>query len=84
MTYGVSRKKKKVTRQGSPKKIPFIGFVFMWREFRLALKSRTLERLTMEDLYRHGSRTASFFLAKSLADATVITEAMKSRGFFND
>ncbi len=53
-------------------------------DFRQALKSRTLERLALADLYRHRSRVASFFVSKSMADATVVTEAMKSRGFFND
>lgn len=53
-------------------------------EFRHAVKSRTLERLSLADLYRHRSRTASFFLSKSMADAAAITEAMRSRGFFND
>jgi cobalt/nickel transport system permease protein len=53
-------------------------------DFRQALKSRALERLAVADLYRHGSRVASFFVTKSMADAAVVTEAMKSRGFFND
>lgn len=53
-------------------------------DFRHALKSRALERLAVADLYRHGSRVASFFVTKSMADAAVVTEAMKSRGFFND
>jgi cobalt/nickel transport system permease protein len=59
-------------------------YLRMFQEFRLARQSRTLERPSGADLYRHGAATGSFFLMKALADATVITEAMKSRGFFHD
>ncbi len=61
-----------------------ITFRRLYDDFRMALKSRTMVRPRTRDLYRHGAATASFFLQKSLHDTTEITEAMKSRGFFND
>ncbi len=61
-----------------------ITFRRLYDDFRLALKSRTMKRARTRDLYRHGAATGAFFLQKSLHDTTEITEAMKSRGFFND
>ena len=61
-----------------------VTFRRLYEDFRLALKSRTMNRLRTRDLYRHGAATGAFFLQKSLHDSTEITEAMKSRGFFND
>ncbi len=56
----------------------------LFGEFHLALKSRSLTPLSAKDLYRHGASTSAFFLHKSINDAVEITQAMKSRGFFND
>jgi cobalt/nickel transport system permease protein len=56
----------------------------LFEEFRLALKSRSLSRPAVRDLYRHGASTGAFLLRKSLNDTNDITQAMKSRGFFND
>jgi cobalt/nickel transport system permease protein len=53
-------------------------------EFRLALRSRSPSRPSLKDLYRHGASTGAFLLGKSINDTTDITQAMKSRGFFND
>lgn len=61
-----------------------ITFRRLHDDFRMALKSRTIKRARMRDLYRHGGAAGAFFLQKSLHDTTEITEAMKSRGFFND
>jgi cobalt/nickel transport system permease protein len=56
----------------------------LFEEFRLALKSRSPVRPAARDLYRHGATTGAFLLHKSLSDTADITQAMKSRGFFND
>jgi len=53
-------------------------------EFRLALASRSPASPSLRDRYRHSTATGSFFIAKSLNDATNITQAMRSRGFFID
>jgi cobalt/nickel transport system permease protein len=53
-------------------------------DFRLAMTSRTVRRVTMKDMYRHSASAASFLFLKALADSTEITDGMKSRGFFND
>ncbi len=55
----------------------------LFDDFRLARQSRTFTRLGAGDLYRQGTAMGSFFLIKSLSDATSVTEAMKSRGFFD-
>lgn len=53
-------------------------------DFRLALRSRALTRLTAAEILRHGGSTAAWFLRKSLHTSTEITQAMKSRGFRRD
>jgi cobalt/nickel transport system permease protein len=61
-----------------------LTFRRLYEDFRMALKSRTRRRIRVSDLYRHGAASASFFIEKSLNDATEISEAMTSRGFSND
>lgn len=61
-----------------------VTFRRLFTDFRLALRSRSIERLGLQDLYRHGGATAAFFLGKGLRDATEISQAMTSRGFFHD
>ena len=56
----------------------------LFEEFRLALKSRSLYRPSVKRLYRHGASTGAYLAHKSLHDIAEITQAMKSRGFFND
>jgi cobalt/nickel transport system permease protein len=56
----------------------------LFDEFRLALRSRSLNRPTLRNIYRHGASTGVFFLSKSLNDTREITQAMRSRGFFDD
>ncbi|MFQ6104640.1 MAG: hypothetical protein ACE5OP_10150 [Candidatus Glassbacteria bacterium] len=56
----------------------------LFEEFRAALRSRSIDRLSVRTLYRHGASMGAFFLHKSLNDTREITQAMKSRGFFND
>jgi cobalt/nickel transport system permease protein len=61
-----------------------LTFRRLFSDFRMALKSRTIGKLSTTDLYRHGASTGTFFLQKALNDATEITRAMNSRGFFRD
>jgi cobalt/nickel transport system permease protein len=56
----------------------------LFEEFRLALRSRSLNRPGFKRLYRHGASTGAYLTHKSLNDIAEITQAMKSRGFFND
>lgn len=53
-------------------------------DLRLALRSRTLDRLGLRNLYRHAGASGSYFLDRALRDATEITHGMRSRGFFHD
>jgi len=52
--------------------------------FRLARKSRTIEPAALGDRYRQNAAAAVLLIDKSLHDATEITRAMRSRGFFDD
>ena len=53
-------------------------------ESHMALRSRSVRRMRIADLYRHGAATATFLLGKALHDSVEITQAMTSRGFFGD
>jgi cobalt/nickel transport system permease protein len=53
-------------------------------DFRLAFRSRRIERAGLRDRYRHSARVGVHFLDKSLHQATEITQVMRSRGFFDD
>jgi len=55
----------------------------LFEDFQLARTSRTVNRLSARDLYRHSAATVAFFLEKALHSATEITQAMRSRGFFD-
>jgi cobalt/nickel transport system permease protein len=52
--------------------------------FRLAFKSRCIEKVGLRDRYQHTARMGVHFLDKSLHQATEITQVMRSRGFFDD
>ena len=52
--------------------------------FRLAFRSRCIERVGLRDRYRHSAKMGVYFLDKSLHRATEITRVMRSRGFFDD
>jgi cobalt/nickel transport system permease protein len=54
----------------------------LYEDFRMALKSRTIGRLSARDLYRHGAWTSAYLLRKAMNDSTEIARAMNSRGFF--
>jgi len=51
--------------------------------FRLAFKSRCIERPALRDRYRHSAGVGAHLLDKSLHNATEITHVMRSRGFFD-
>jgi cobalt/nickel transport system permease protein len=51
--------------------------------FRLAFKSRCIERPSLRDRYRHSVGVGAHLLDKSLHNATEITHVMRSRGFFD-
>jgi cobalt/nickel transport system permease protein len=55
----------------------------LW-DFRLALRSRTLGRLHLRDLYRHSAASGSTLIVKGMHQAGEITMAMRARGFFDD
>ncbi|UCH83551.1 MAG: ABC transporter permease [Candidatus Latescibacterota bacterium] len=61
-----------------------VTFRRLFDDFRMAFKSRTPNPARSKDLYRHGASAASFFLHKSFLESAEITDAMKSRGFFDD
>jgi len=61
-----------------------VAFRRLFDDFRMAFKSRTARQAGPRDLRRHASSAASFFLQKSFQESTEITDAMKSRGFFDD
>jgi len=52
-------------------------------DFRLAFKSRCIERPGLRDRYRHSARVGAHLLDKSMHNATEITRVMRSRGFFD-
>ncbi len=53
-------------------------------DFKMALKSRTIEKPKQRELYNFISTVFYFFLNKSINNSKEISQAMKSRGFFND
>lgn len=61
-----------------------LGLRRIAEEFRLALRSRTLGRLAMGDLYRHRASLATHLLEKARHDTAELGQAMRSRGFFGD
>jgi cobalt/nickel transport system permease protein len=61
-----------------------VAFRRLFEDFRMAFKSRTARRAGPGDLHRHASSAASFFFQKAFQESTEITDAMKSRGFFDD
>ena len=53
-------------------------------DFRLGLRSRSLDHPSLPVLYRQGAATGTFFLQKAMHDAADTAQAMNSRGFFLD
>ena len=61
-----------------------MAFTQTLANFRLAFRSRCIERVGLRDRYRHSAKMGVYFLDKSLHRATEITRVMRSRGFFDD
>ncbi len=61
-----------------------VTFRRLFGGFRLALRSRTMTRLSAGELLRHGGSTGAWFLRKALDNSEEIAQAMKSRGFIRD
>ncbi|HDP88790.1 MAG TPA: ABC transporter permease [Thioalkalivibrio sp.] len=59
-----------------------LTFRRLYEDMRLALVSRSLGRLGLRQLYRHGAASGSFFVDRALSSATESAQAMRSRGFF--
>ncbi len=55
-----------------------------FQDFRQALRSRSIRRLSVGDLVRHNASLATSLLRKSVHDTSEIAHAMRSRGFFDD
>jgi len=60
-----------------------LSFRRLFEEFRLALRSRTIARLTASQILGHGGATGAWFLRRSLRNSEETAQAMKSRGFFH-
>ncbi len=54
------------------------------KDFKFALKSRIINKPRLSDKYNFISSLFFFFLNKSINNSKEISQAMKSRGFFND
>ncbi len=61
-----------------------LTFKKYFTDFKMALKSRTIEKPKRKDLYNFVSTVFYFFVNKSINNSKEISQAMKSRGFFND
>jgi len=61
-----------------------LSFKKSYNDFRLSLKSRSITGLSLKDSYNYISSVFFFFFNKSLKNSEEISQAMKSRGFFND
>ncbi|WP_457638831.1 hypothetical protein [Persephonella sp.] len=59
-----------------------LSFKKYYTEFSMALKSRTVKKLSFREKYLFSKSSAGFFLDKSLKNSQEIAAAMKSRGFF--
>ncbi len=61
-----------------------LSFKKYFDDFKLALKSRIINKPRLKDKYNFISNLFVFFLNKSINNTKEISEAMKSRGFFDD
>jgi len=52
--------------------------------FRLALRSRSIEAARLGDRYRQTASAGVLLLEKALHNTTEVTQALRSRGFFDD
>ncbi len=61
-----------------------LNFQKTYIDFKYSLKSRTIKKPKLSDLYNYISSVFYYFFNKSLKNSEEISQAMKSRGFFND
>jgi cobalt/nickel transport system permease protein len=61
-----------------------LSFRRLFTDFQLALQMRSPQRVGLLVAIRHGASTAAWFLRRAEHDATELTQAMTTRGFFLD
>ncbi len=61
-----------------------LTFRRLFRDFQLALAARSPRRVGLLAALRHGAATSAWFLARAEQDATEITQALETRGYFLD
>lgn len=61
-----------------------ITYKKIFEDFRLALKSRSIKKITYNDKWGFVTSLIYFFLSKSISNSKEISQAMKSRGFLSD
>jgi len=61
-----------------------LSFRRLFTDFKLALHARTPRKVGLLLAIRHGASTAAWFLRRAEHDATELTQAMTTRGFFLD
>ncbi len=61
-----------------------LSFRRLFTDFRQALETRSPQGVGLLVAIRHGASTAAWFLRRAEHDATELTQAMTTRGFFLD
>jgi cobalt/nickel transport system permease protein len=61
-----------------------LTFRRLFRDFQLALSARSPRRVGLLAALRHGAATSAWFLRRAEHDATEITQALETRGYFLD
>ena len=61
-----------------------LTFRRLFRDFQDSLTARTPRRVGLLTALRHGAATSAWFLARAEHDATEITQALETRGYFLD
>ena len=61
-----------------------LNYKKLFKEFKMVIKSRTVKNLSFDNYLKLYGYLTLFFFDKSLKSSKEISQAMKSRGFFND
>ena len=61
-----------------------LTFRRLFRDFQQSLTARSPRRVGLLAALRHGAATSAWFLARAEHDATEITQALETRGYFLD
>jgi cobalt/nickel transport system permease protein len=61
-----------------------LNFRRLFSDFQQSLTARTPRRVGLLTALRHGAATGAWFLARAEHDATEITQALETRGYFLD